>query len=838
MRSDSLAPIRNESAAQDRARDLEVNGLNGLAAVLVAVDPPVTPGEAELELHFHNALHMDAVKSELDAAASPAEVFTIRGGHRVPAGHGAGQVRVQGVADGPTPESLILTVAPVGDYSTYTLELLINPAQIDPFFASIDFKFRPGCFTGPCAPDWNAGRERITPPVIDYMAKDYDSFRHQFIAAMMDRVPGWQASSEADLDQVLIGLFSAAADELSDYQDRVMAEASFGTARKRVSIARHARLMDYHIHQGQQSSTCLWLEIAEGTAEFELTDELITWAGGPEAEGGTVTFASRPVGAGADGVRLAPGFNGFHLHDWSGAHPALPRGATSADIVSAPTPTAPGGLITATALRDAISEGRLSRILIEERLNPLTGRAPGRNPAKRQVLRLITDPAPVVVHDPVAGVDVVRLHWHAEDALREDYSFTTICPDGTVSNISAFRGNLIEVHQGLPVDVHYHERGTELPVETPGVYHRHFTRPERYGEELGAICELPVGPLAYLPTPRGGEVPARSTLSVEVEEAGGAGNIWDERPDLVFSDDSSEEGDHFVVETDERQRSLLRFGNGVNGRRVPHDAVIHTRYQVGGGVIGNVGADAIRSFLPLPAGLAGAIVAVSNPFDVTDGAAPEPVDEILRFAPEAYRARQLRAVTLPDYIRRAEEVPGIARAVASYAWTGSWRTVRIVLDPEGATELDPDLLSEVSAHLEAVRLIGEDLELRPPRFVPLEIGISLCLTPDAWPEDVRYVIEQELSAGITPDGRRGFFHPDEWTFGQALDSSQIAGRLHRIAGIEHVIAITLRRWDAATGGVPNPRRIEAAFDEIFMVENDPDHLERGQLSIDLRGGRQ
>ena len=36
---------------------------------------------------------------------------------------------------------------------------------------------------------------------------------------MMDRIPGWEPTSEADLDQVLIDLFSAAGDELSDYQD-------------------------------------------------------------------------------------------------------------------------------------------------------------------------------------------------------------------------------------------------------------------------------------------------------------------------------------------------------------------------------------------------------------------------------------------------------------------------------------------------------------------------------------------------------------------------------------------------------------------------------------------
>ena len=176
-----------------------------------------------------------------------------------------------------------------------------------------------------------------------------------------------------------------------------------------------------------------------------------------------------------------------------------------------------------------------------------------------------------------------------------------------------------------------------------------------------------------------------------------------------------------MVETDELQRSLLRFGDGVNGRLLPDDAIVRCDYQAGYGAAGNVGAGTITSFEPLPAPLAGAVLEVWNPFDVVDGRDPEPVEKVLRSAPEAYRARQLRAVTLDDYRTRAEEVPGVSRAVARYAWTGSWRTVRLVIDPAGhrGARAVPAARS-VAAHLEAVRLIGEDMEIRPPRFVPLE----------------------------------------------------------------------------------------------------------------------
>jgi len=826
--AETVAPILDQDAVLERADDLEAAGLNGLRLVLVALGPG--PAQAQLEVHFFNALHVADILAAVTAAPpTAASVFRIRGGHRVKAGPGIGQVKCTGVAAGSTPRSLLLTVEPVGDYSTYTLELSFDPTHIDPFFAEVPFKFRPGCFTNDCAPGWAPGIAREPAPTIDYLAKDYDSFRHTLVAAMMQRVPGWRVTSEADLDQVLIDLFAAAADELSDYQDRVANEAYLATARSRVSLARHARLVDYHIHQGNQSSTWLVIILEDGTAPFFLDDELRVWAGHPDAPAEWIHFASRQLRLDpAARTSLSPLFNELHLHTWSDARPALPAGATSADVVSTDTTASP------TALAAAINAGQLECLVLEEKLNPLTGRNAGRDPRKRQRLRLIPDASPLL--DPLTGITVTRIHWQPADALRFAYSFTTTCPTGRVPNVSAFHGNVLRVHQGLPVQAHFYEPGTPLPMDTSTERHRYYERWLLRGERRGVRCALPFVPLAYLPTSPGGEQAPRSTLHVEVD-VGPARDPWDEVDSLVHSDDSPEEGDHFVAETDELGRSTLRFGNGINGRWLPDGAIVRCEYQVGGGTIGNVGAGMLTHFEPVAAHPS-AIESVWNPFDVVDGADPEPVERILRNAPEAYRARQLRAVTLADYIRRAEEVPGVARAVARYAWSGSWRTVRIVLDPVGTTTLAPELSAAVARHLEAVRLIGEDLELRRPRFVPLVIEIKLCLHPDYWPQDVRFVLEQEFSAGWTPDGRRGLFHPDEWTFGQALHASLLAGRAHAISGIEHIVSISMRRFDAKTPGKADAELLELAFDEIVLVQNDPDHMERGSITFDLEGGRQ
>lgn len=800
--------IKNQEALNERANDLDAQGLNGFRLVLVTLPPDLNPTEAQLEIHFHNNSEIANILAD---PADPKLIFPISGGHRILAGPGADQVQVLSISGNPTDNFLELSVAPIGDYSTYTLS--INFENMDPIFSEIEFKFRPGCFNL-CAPEWQPAPEPKTDPAIDYLAKDYDSFKHTMIAAMMERVPGWQPTSEADLDQVILELFSAASDELSDYQDRVMNEAYLGTVRKRVSLARHARLMDYHIHQGNQASTWLALQLGDGQ-EFDLSEGFLTWAGIAIDDPSSVVFMT------PQSQHLHHLLNRMGLYTWSDSIPALEAGSTTADLR-----LTLGGQASANIVQDFIRDGTIPHLLIQEWLNPATGQEAGRDPTRRQLLKLLSGEAGAeTMQDPLTGEWLVRVRWQAQDRLNANYCFTVDCPDGNVEDVSLFHGNLVQVDHGRPVETLFNESGTLLtnPDEI------HFERPERWG----VICPLPQGPLAYKDTPPGGEVPPESTLEVEVETPGVGVDRWDEVVSLIHSDDSDEQGDHFIVETDEEGQSLIRFGNGINGRELPEGAVVQCRYQIGSSLDGNIGADTLINFDPAAFPQ---IEECWNPFDVTSGRAPEPMGEIIRRVPEAYRFRQLRAVTLKDYVDRAEELDEVSRAAARYVWTGSWRGVRIAIDPVGVTELSHAVRKKIASHLDAVRLIGEDLEIRPPRFVPLEIEVSLCVHHDYWPEDIKFILEQEFSEGYTPDGRMAFFHPDLWTFGQELRASQIIGRVQSVKGVDHVIAVTMKRWNKVTPGIENV--IEVGINEIIQVRNNPDHMEEGFIFLDVKGGRQ
>ncbi len=82
---------------------------------------------------------------------------------------------------------------------------------------------------------------------------------------MLDRLsvlaPGQDERSPADLGSALVELVAYAGDQLSYYQDAVATEAYLGTARQRISLRRHARLLDYDMHDGCNARAWVVFEV-------------------------------------------------------------------------------------------------------------------------------------------------------------------------------------------------------------------------------------------------------------------------------------------------------------------------------------------------------------------------------------------------------------------------------------------------------------------------------------------------------------------------------------------------------------------------------------------------
>src|SRR4051812_22900120 len=164
---------------------------------------------------------------------------------------------------------LTLHAAFEGDFSIYRLTLAIpaaDPQLLDIGFAGSDFSFKANCPSdfdcAPPAPDCPPD-DTIVPP-IDYLAKDFTSFRRALLDFSALRYPGWAERSEADFGIMFAELLSAMGDDLSYLQDRVAAEAMLETATQRRALTSLARLVDYEPRPATSATT--WLQLTVSAA--------------------------------------------------------------------------------------------------------------------------------------------------------------------------------------------------------------------------------------------------------------------------------------------------------------------------------------------------------------------------------------------------------------------------------------------------------------------------------------------------------------------------------------------------------------------------------------------
>src|SRR6201996_1514943 len=245
---------------------------NGVDFVTVdGIDPRI------LYVHFLNAV----------AVLAPTIAGSITGGDSIPS---IPVAAINGATDWGTDAEgrplLTLHAAVEGDFSEYLLTLTGAPA-LDLMFSSTRFSFKPNCPSDfDCAPPPLVCPPDDTPvPPIDYLAKDFLSFRQALLDDSALRYPEWQERSEADFGLMFAEVLSAAADELSYLQDRVAAEAALETATQRRSLVSLARLVDYEPRPATSATTLLQLDVSAAAA---LSPGARVWA--PTPDGGRAPF--------------------------------------------------------------------------------------------------------------------------------------------------------------------------------------------------------------------------------------------------------------------------------------------------------------------------------------------------------------------------------------------------------------------------------------------------------------------------------------------------------------------------------------------------------------------
>jgi predicted phage baseplate assembly protein len=326
--------------------------------------------------------------------------------------------------------------------------------------------------------------------------------------------------------------------------------------------------------------------------------------------------------------------------------------------------------------------------------------------------------------------------------------------------------------------------------------------------------------------------PAQALPVVQLR-AGANAPAWTPQRDLLGSGPADR---HFVAELDDDGVLHLRFGDGVHGRVPAPAATFLADYRIGNGSAGNVGAEAINQIV-FCGNAQDSVTRVSNPLPASGGTDPEPIAQVRLFAPETFRRRLQRAITADDYAALAAQLPGLQRAAASLRWTGSWYEAEVAVDPLGTEDAGERLLERVTEGIFRYRRIGHDLVVEPARYVPLLLELRICVLPHFLRGHVQAAAQDAFSSRLLPDGRRGFFHPDNLTFGTAVDVSRIVALAQGIPGVQNAEVLRLERLGDGDHGELAQGYLPLGPEEIARLDGDPVFPENGQLRLQMGGGR-
>ena len=317
---------------------------------------------------------------------------------------------------------------------------------IDPRYAQASFVFdvdapRPPILRRPTGQP-AAGEE------ISYLFRDYEGLRRLMLDRLAVTLPELTERHVPDVWIMLVELLAYVGDDLSYYEDAVATEAYLQTARRRISVRRHARLLGYRLHSGCSARAWVCVSVSEpialplGHVRFAAAGRLA--GGAPMLDPETISEALlgpleqySPLPATEDRTAaLTPAHNAIAVWSWGESDSRLVAGATSAVLADG-----------RAGRRDlALSPGDV--LVLEETAQPETPVAVGEpavaglaDPSHRQAVRLTSVRQ---IEDELYDQPLVEVHWAPEDRLGFELPVT-------VAGQPACRalGNVILVAHGI-----------------------------------------------------------------------------------------------------------------------------------------------------------------------------------------------------------------------------------------------------------------------------------------------------------------------------------------------------------------------------------------------------
>jgi len=323
------------------------------------------------------------------------------------------------------------------------------------------------------------------------------------------------------------------------------------------------------------------------------------------------------------------------------------------------------------------------------------------------------------------------------------------------------------------------------------------------------------------------------SLRLEVEE----GQRWIEWNEIDGFHASGPDDRHYTLDPEAGE---VRFGNGSQGLPPQIGQRIRAReYRYGGGIEGNVPANAISKLVDFPD------VKAANPRPATGGGAAETIREALGRIPSELRRRD-RAVTATDFQELALMTPGVAVGRAECLprfhpptqQSEAAGVVSVVVWPRedaahpNAPSPDRNMLRAVCEWLDMRRLVTTELYVIPPVYRRVAVAVGVQVKPGYGVEAVRHWVElviRQYLAPLPPYGPEG----QGWPLGRRVHGPELEAAALQVEGVQFLDDLKVAGWNEEQnawiqGSVDLAKHEAPELSEITVIEGPLNLILPGQ----------
>jgi hypothetical protein len=303
-----------------------------------------------------------------------------------------------------------------------------------------------------------------------------------------------------------------------------------------------------------------------------------------------------------------------------------------------------------------------------------------------------------------------------------------------------------------------------------------------------------------------------------------SGLEWEEWRQVEHVQDYAPYAKVFQVDVSASGIVSVSFGDGVSGFIPNTEGGIKAVYIAGGGLIGNVGANTLKTFGTIPASSIEieqnirSYITVTNELNATGGADPETDNSIRYNAPRALRSLT-RAVTLEDFANLALSVDGVAKAKAI---ASSKSSVTVYVSPvsgDNSGEQVPGYYGDITAYSQETEQmiytrgliaeylagkvqIGTSVTILPATYT----GVNAAISYSKMPQYSKSSVELALKSALLTD-----FSYNNVDMEDVVTPEELEFRLRQVDGVSNVHVTALYR-DGGSG----KNSLVGFSDEIFV----------------------